>query len=81
MKLSMFLKNSKPALGAAGLSILTVLSSCSSPHTIIMNDGSTISTQGKPKVNRKTGFCEYTNLSGVEGQANKDHILRIEKSR
>ncbi len=63
------------------LLVLVGACGCSTPHTIVLNDGSKIQTRNEPKYVRKSGFYEYKDASGREAQVNKDQVQMIERRR
>ncbi|MCG7387351.1 MULTISPECIES: YgdI/YgdR family lipoprotein [Pantoea] len=58
--------------GALSLSLL--LAGCANDHILHTNDGRTIVTQGKPKVDDDTGMITYKDVYGKEQQINRDTI-------
>jgi len=61
----------------AGLMSL-VLISCSSPQTILLDDGSVIKTKDDPKFNRKTKYYEYEDVEGNKGSVNSKRVKIIQ---
>ncbi len=61
----------------AGLMSL-VLISCSSPQTILLDDGSVIKTKDEPKFDRKTKYYEYEDLEGNRGSVNSKRVKLIQ---
>lgn len=61
----------------AGLMSL-VLISCSSPQTIILNDGSVIKTKDEPKFNKRTKYYEYEDIEGNRGSVNSKSVKLIQ---
>ncbi len=61
----------------AGLMSL-VLISCSSPQTIILNDGSVIRTKDEPKFNKRTKYYEYEDIEGNRGSVNSKSVKLIQ---
>ena len=55
-----------------------VLISCSSPQTILLDDGSVIKTRDDPKFNRKTKYYEYEDVEGNKGSVNSKRVKIIQ---
>ena len=51
-----------------------ILISCSSPQTILLEDGSIIKTKDKPTFNKKTEYYEYVDIEGNKGSVNSKSI-------
>jgi hypothetical protein len=52
---------------------------CATPHVITMEDGSTIETKDKPKLDTKSGFYSFETPAGQKKSVNKDKIRIIKK--
>ena len=63
--------------GAAAISIMVLLSGCSSRYVMSTRDGHMIMTDGKPEVDKDTGLVKYTDQAGNEIQINSDEISSI----
>lgn len=61
----------------AGLMSL-VLISCSSPQTILLDDGSVIKTKDDPKFNKRTKYYEYEDIEGNRGSVNSKRVKLIQ---
>lgn len=61
----------------AGLMSL-VLMSCSSPQTILLDDGSVIKTKDEPTFNKRTKYYEYEDLEGNRGSVNSKRVKLIQ---
>ena len=55
-----------------------VLISCSSPQTIVLNDGSVIKTKDEPKFNKRTKYYEYEDIEGNRGSVNSKSVKLIQ---
>lgn len=58
----------KRYLVASALVLSALLAGCSSNYAIQTNDGRTIVSEGKPKVDRDTGLIKYKDAWGKERQ-------------
>ncbi|WP_211824905.1 YgdI/YgdR family lipoprotein [Kistimonas asteriae] len=56
-----------------------VVSGCSSPHVIKMNDGREIITRGMPHYDEDSGFYQFTTVAGENMQLNRNLIESITK--
>lgn len=54
-----------------------VLSGCSTPSSIILNDGKEIQTRDIPAYNDRTGFYEFRQIDGKLTRINKASVLTI----
>jgi hypothetical protein len=54
-----------------------LLVGCSTPHTLVMKDGSEIQTSGEPIYNDRTGFYEFEDRDGLKHQVNKDEVRAL----
>lgn len=61
----------------AGLMSLVIIS-CSSPQTIVLNDGSVIKTKDEPKFNKRTKYYEYEDIEGNRGSVNSKSVKLIQ---
>ncbi|GLI56643.1 hypothetical protein PM10SUCC1_21570 [Propionigenium maris DSM 9537] len=61
----------------AGLMSLVIIS-CSSPQTIVLNDGSVIKTKDEPKFNKRTKYYEYEDVEGNRGSVNSKSVKLIQ---
>lgn len=61
----------------AGLMSLVIIS-CSSPQTIVLNDGSVIKTRDEPKFNKRTKYYEYEDVEGNRGSVNSKSVKLIQ---
>jgi hypothetical protein len=67
----------KPILTAVAAS-LTLLAACGSTQYIMSTtEGRMIVTDGKPRLDERTGLYTYTDKDGKEGQIRKDDITQI----
>jgi len=64
-------------MGAAAVSIMLLLSGCSSNYVMATKDGHMISTDGKPEIDKDTGLVKYTDQAGNELQINGDEVSSI----
>lgn len=53
------------------------LSACSSNYVMHTNDGRTIVTSGKPKVDDETGMIGYKDASGTRQQINRADVKEM----
>ncbi len=58
------------AIGALG---------CATPYVITMNDGATIETKDKPKLDQKAGFYSFETPAGQVKTVNKDQVRSMRK--
>jgi major membrane immunogen (membrane-anchored lipoprotein) len=64
------------ALLAAGLLILT---GCSTPSVITLNDGTQIQTVDVPQFDEDSGFYEFEQLDGKSTRVNKDQVITVKE--
>ncbi|HEY0207662.1 YgdI/YgdR family lipoprotein [Acerihabitans sp.] len=57
------------------------LSACSSNYVLHTNDGRTIVTSGKPKVDDETGMIGYQDANGTEQQINRADVKEMMKAQ
>lgn len=57
------------------------LSACSSNYVMHTNDGRTIVTSGKPKVDKETGMIGYSDANGTEQQINRSDVKEMMKAQ
>ncbi|AIX72679.1 MAG: YgdI/YgdR family lipoprotein [Mixta calida] len=67
----------KRIMGAAAVSIMLLLSGCSSNYVMATKDGHMILTDGKPEIDKDTGLVKYTDQAGNELQINGDEVSSI----
>lgn len=53
------------------------LSACSSNYVMHTNDGRTIVTSGKPKVDDETGMISYEDANGTKQQINRSDVKEM----
>ena len=58
---------------------LLLAAACSTPHVMLLRDGTTIETKDKPNFDKKTGFYKYKDATGKTGEINKDAITEIKE--
>ena len=58
---------------------LLAVTSCSTPHVMVLKDGTNIETQSKPEFDKKTGFYKFKDTTGKEVKINKDEIREIKE--
>ena len=61
------------------LTAVLLLGACSTPHLIMLNDGTEIITADKPKYNSREGFYTFETSAGKKTKINKDKIKGIEE--
>ena len=60
------------------VSVLIVgLVACSSEYIVSTKDGRMITTDGRPKLDEKTGMYRYEDDEGREGMVKKDDVVEI----
>ena len=64
------------AVISVGLLAFT-LSACSSNYVMHTNDGRTIVTSGKPKVDDETGMISYEDANGTKQQINRSDVKEM----
>ena len=52
---------------------------CSSPQRVILNNDNIIETRDSVKYDKKTGFYNYEDREGNEGQVNSDEVKIIKE--
>ncbi|MCL2892968.1 MULTISPECIES: YgdI/YgdR family lipoprotein [Brenneria] len=57
------------------------LAACSSNYVIHTDDGRTIITDGKPKVDDDTGLISYTDAYGQNQQLNRANVKEIAEAK
>ncbi|WP_368900393.1 YgdI/YgdR family lipoprotein [Mixta calida] len=67
----------KRIMGAAAVSMMLLLSGCSSNYVMATKDGHMILTDGKPEIDKDTGLVKYTDQAGNELQINGDEVSSI----
>ncbi len=66
----------------AALAILigmTLLTGCSSPSVITLNDGREIQTLNQPEYDEEAGFYEFEGIDGKPGRVNKDQVRTVQE--
>ncbi len=58
---------------------LTLLTGCSSPSVITLNDGREIQTLDRPDYDEEAGFYEFEGLDGKPGRVNKDQVRTVKE--
>ena len=58
---------------------LLMAAAFSTPHVMLLKDGTTIETKDKPNFDKKTGFYKYKDATGKTGEINKDAITEIKE--
>ncbi|MCQ4320267.1 YgdI/YgdR family lipoprotein [Stutzerimonas stutzeri] len=66
-----------PALAA--LVGMTLLTGCSNPSVITLNDGREIQTLDQPEYDDEAGFYEFEGIDGKPGRVNKDQVRTVEE--
>ncbi|ANF27583.1 MULTISPECIES: YgdI/YgdR family lipoprotein [Pseudomonadaceae] len=66
-----------PALAA--LVGMTLLTGCSSPSVITLNDGREIQTLDQPEYDDEAGFYEFEGIDGKPGRVNKDQVRTVQE--
>lgn len=70
----------KKYLLAIPFAALTLLSACSSTHSVQTKNGGTVLTEDKPEVDKDTGLIQYENAeTGKKEQINKDEVKSLKK--
>ncbi|QKJ86825.1 YgdI/YgdR family lipoprotein [Paramixta manurensis] len=64
----------KTIFAVSTLAIGLFLTGCANDHIMHTNDGRTIVTEGKPKVDDDTGMITYKDAFGKEQQINRSDI-------
>ncbi len=58
-----------------------VLSACTSNYVMHTNDGRTIVTSGKPKVDNETGMIGYQDANGTQQQINRADVKEMMEAK
>lgn len=58
---------------------LAVLTGCSTPSVITLNDGSQIQTVDRPEFDDDSGFYEFEQLDGKPARINKDQVITVKE--
>ncbi|MGE6662380.1 YgdI/YgdR family lipoprotein [Pseudomonas sp. NPDC077408] len=66
-----------PALAA--LVGMTLLTGCSSPSVITLNDGREIQTLDQPEYDDEAGFYKFEGIDGKPGRVNKDQVRTVQE--
>lgn len=61
------------------LASLAILTGCSNPSVITLNDGREIQTLDKPTYDEDAGFYEFENIDGKPGRVNKDQVRTVQE--
>ncbi|MCX8956891.1 YgdI/YgdR family lipoprotein [Erwinia psidii] len=64
-------------VSAVALTLVTLVSGCSSDYVMATKDGKMIMTQGKPEIDKETGLVKYTDNTGHVLQINGDEVSSI----
>lgn len=67
----------KRITGVVALTMMALLSGCSSDYVMSTKDGHMIMTDGKPEIDKETGLVKYTDQAGNEMQINGDEVSSI----
>jgi len=67
----------KRITGVAAVTMMLLLSGCSSNYVMSTRDGHMIMTDGKPEIDKDTGLVKYTDQAGNEMQINSDEVSSI----
>ncbi|GLR08331.1 YgdI/YgdR family lipoprotein [Mixta theicola] len=67
----------KRLTSVAALTMMLLLSGCSSNYVMSTKDGHMIMTDGKPEIDKETGLVKYTDQAGNEMQINGDEVSSI----
>ncbi|MEQ4529733.1 MAG: YgdI/YgdR family lipoprotein [Mixta sp.] len=67
----------KRITGVAAVTMMLLLSGCSSDYVMSTKDGHMIMTDGKPEIDKDTGLVKYTDQAGNEMQINSDEVSSI----
>ncbi|MEH0834763.1 YgdI/YgdR family lipoprotein [Pectobacterium cacticida] len=57
------------------------LAACSSNYVLHTNDGRTIISDGKPKVDSDTGMISYTDAYGQKQQISRDNVREMVEAK
>lgn len=67
------------SLIVSAVALAALLSGCSTPSVIVLNDGQQLQTLDKPRFDSKTGFYEFRQLDGKSNRINKDQVQSIKQ--
>lgn len=67
----------KLAAVLAACTMAFTLTACSSNYVMHTNDGRTIVTEGKPKVDDETGMISYKDANGNKQQINRSDVKEM----
>jgi hypothetical protein len=67
----------KRITGVTAVTLMLLLSGCSSNYVMSTKDGHMIMTDGKPEIDKDTGLVKYTDQAGNEMQINGDEVSSI----
>ncbi|WP_136475634.1 YgdI/YgdR family lipoprotein [Pseudomonas sp. DG56-2] len=67
----------KKVILATSALVLTLLSGCSTPSLIVLNDGREIQTLDTPEYDNKSGFYNFKQPDGKLQRVNKDQVNTI----
>ncbi|MBA1275180.1 YgdI/YgdR family lipoprotein [Stutzerimonas azotifigens] len=56
-----------------------LLTGCSTPSVITLNDGREIQTLDRPDYDEESGFYEYEQIDGKPGKVNKDQVRTVQQ--
>lgn len=62
---------------ALALLCLAALTGCASEYLIVTNDGSVMTSDGKPELDKDTGMLEYEDSEGRKQQINSQTVKTI----
>ncbi|MBK58655.1 MAG: YgdI/YgdR family lipoprotein [Pseudomonas sp.] len=58
---------------------MALLTGCSSPSVITLNDGREIQTLDQPEYDDESGFYEFEGIDGKPGRVNKDQVRTVQE--
>lgn len=58
---------------------MALLTGCSSPSVITLNDGREIQTLDQPEYDDEAGFYEFEGIDGKPGRVNKDQVRTVQE--
>lgn len=58
---------------------MVLLTGCSSPSVITLNDGREIQTLDQPEYDDEAGFYEFEGIDGKPGRVNKDQVRTVQE--
>ncbi|TYP61535.1 YgdI/YgdR family lipoprotein [Stutzerimonas stutzeri] len=58
---------------------MALLTGCSSPSVITLNDGREIQTLDQPEYVDESGFYEFEGIDGKPGRVNKDQVRTVQE--